>query len=52
MSLKYEPSSEPQECVVKLVEAGHPINAADADMQTPLLAASHSGPCGSNGKKV
>ena len=32
--------------------AGHPIDAVDAELQTPLLTASHGGPCGSNGKKV
>lgn len=40
-----------KECVVRLLEAGHPIDALDAEKQTPLLAASNGGPCGSNGKK-
>jgi len=40
-----------KECVVKLIEAGHPLDPVDIEMQTPLLAASNGGPCGSNGKK-
>jgi ankyrin repeat protein len=40
-----------KDCVIKLVEAGHPLNPLDAEHQTPLLAAANGGPCGSNGKK-
>jgi hypothetical protein len=37
---------------LRIPTAGHPIDAVDAELQTPLLTASHGGPCGSNGKKV
>ena len=40
-----------KDCVIKLVDAGHPLNPLDNEHQTPLLAAANGGPCGSNGKK-
>ena len=30
-----------KDCVIKLVEAGHPLNPLDAEHQTPLLAAAY-----------